>query len=423
MKYRLTLPVALLLAASCRAGEQLPAPDQPPTREPPTRDAPRATPASVRVGILVDTTDVTIAATGPYEVRAGGTVVHSGAAGESWRFTADGSGRVVAERDGARSGPYEGVVTVRPTAGTVQIGGRPYRGAAVVRAAGAGRVTAINAVDVEDYLLGVVPLEIGVRPREEMEAMKAQAVAARTYTIGNLGARERLGFDVFATVADQVYGGASREDTLVSRAVRETAGEILTYNGRPIVAYYHSTCGGQTADIAEAWPWRPQQPYLRSTSDRIPGSDRHYCDASNRFNWNVAWTGDELARVLARHVPAFASLSDRRVQAVELLGRTPNGRVDRLRITMGGRSVEIRGDSVRWALRPDGERILNSALLYDVDTRVEGGVVQHLHVRGGGWGHGVGMCQFGAMGRARHRQTYRQILAAYYRDARLERVY
>ena len=422
MKSRLGITLLALVAASCRPGEQLPPPGAPPVREtPPARGAAPV----VRVGLLVDTTEVVVSAGGRYELLAEGRVAASGAAGEQWRFTADDAGRLIAVRNGERAGPFTGAVTVRPTdGGTVEIGGRPYRGAAVVTSPAAGRVTAINALEVEQYLLGVVPLEIGVRPRAEMEAMKAQAVAARTYTLGNLGSRERLGFDVYATVADQVYGGFAREDTLVSRAVRETAGEILTYNGRPIVAYYHSTCGGQTANLAEAWPWRAVQPYLRSTSDRIPGTDRHYCDASNRFRWSVTWSGAELAAVLRRTLPGRgAGAAPPRVQSVELLGRTENGRVDRLRVVADGRSYEVRSDSVRWLLRPDGERILNSALLFEVNDEIAGDTVQRLEVRGGGWGHGVGMCQFGAMGRARHGQSYREILTAYYHGARLERLY
>src|SRR5690606_24745040 len=122
---------------------------------------------------------------------------------------------------------------------------------------------------MENYLLGVVPFEIGRVGPDLVEASKAQAVAARTYAIRYLGRRDSLGFDVFATVEDQVYGGAEGEHEPVSVAVRETAGQILTYGREPIEAFYHSTCGGVTAAIEEVWD-EPPRPYLRSVIDVNP---------------------------------------------------------------------------------------------------------------------------------------------------------
>ena len=428
MTYRI-LGLALVVSlAACTPGEQRPAPAGPPSgpaAPAPTPETPGRTSPLVRVGIVVDSANVRVGSPAPHEVLFAGRVLARGAAGQEWEFTADAGG-ISGRSGGERIGPVAGPVVVRAAGeGGVQISGRAYRGDAIIRSAGTGRLTAVNTVLIEDYLLGVVPLEIGARPPGEIEAVKAQAIAARTYAIGNMGSRERLGFDVYPTVADQVYGGRSREDSVATRAVRETAGEVLTHNGRPIIAYYHSTCGGQTADLSEAWPWRAQLPYLRSTSDRIPGTDRHYCDVSNRFNWSVAWTGEELAAVLARTIPYYAARagSTPRVEDVELVSRTAHGRVDELRIRTDGQTLTVRGDSVRWILRPDGTRLLNSALLSAVtDSTVDGRLVR-LEVRGGGWGHGVGMCQFGAMGRARAGQSYREILGAYYNGAKLERLY
>ena len=108
-------------------------------------------------------------------------------------------------------------------------------------------------------------------------------------------------------VADQVYGGASGEDTLVTRAVRETRGEIITYQGEPIIAYYSSTCGGRTAAVEEVWPWRNGRPYLQSRSDMMPDGQTAYCQASNRYRWNVTWTGDSLRHVLQQTLATRAN--------------------------------------------------------------------------------------------------------------------
>src|SRR5690606_35897831 len=213
--------------------------------------------------------------------------------------------------------------------------GRPYRGEMLVRSDGPGRVTAVNRVDMEEYLLGVVPREIGRVGAERYEAAKAQAVAARTYAVRYLGRRESLGFDVFATVQDQVYGGIGDEYDLVSRAVRETAGEILTYEGRPIEAYYHSTCAGQTAAIEAGWDAEPV-PYLRSVRDVNPRTGQAYAHFSSRFNWTQRWPVAELESILARTLadsvrPGMGGVG--RLRDIAVLERTESGRIHRMRIS------------------------------------------------------------------------------------------
>ena len=93
--------------------------------------------------------------------------------------------------------------------------------------------------------------------------------------------------------------------------MRETDGEILTYNGAPILAYYSSTCGGQTAAIEDSWTNRQPLPYLRSVSDRIPGTDEYYCSTSNRFNWTTRWTRAQLLDVLGETLRAHTRASER----------------------------------------------------------------------------------------------------------------
>lgn len=379
----------------------------------------------VRVGILVDTTEAAVGAEAAHELAvAGGRVVARGRPGERWTFSADSQGLLEAvDRDGRRVGPFETPVRVRTEGDApVVIAGRAYRGGARVRAAGPGRVTAINVLPLERYLLGVVPREI---PTEQLEAVKAQAVAARTYAVGHLGNRERLGFDFYATVADQAYGGRGVEDPVATRALRETSGEILVHSGRPILAFYHSTCGGRTAAVDEVWDRAPL-PYLRSVSDRVPGTeDRYYCETSNRFRWTERWTGESLAAILAETLTTPAGEPVGAVDAVTALetrGRTPSGRVDTLRIVADGRRYTVRGDSIRRVLRPEPDRILNSAL-FELDVERADGRIRRVTAHGGGWGHGIGMCQIGAIGRARAGQDYREILPAYYTDAELARIY
>lgn len=265
-----------------------------------------------------------------------------------------------------------------------------------------------------------MPLEIGAgRPQQEIEAVKAQAIAARTYAIRQLGRREDLGFDYYGTVLDQAYGGADVDDPVATKAVEDTRGVIVTYRGEPIEAYYHSTCGGRTAALEEVWSGDPQ-PYLRSVSDARPGGG-YYCEASSRFRWTEEWDEAELLETLTVGLQGRGFGPIHRVQSIEVDGRTESGRAAELVIRTDAGEARVRGDSIRWVLRPEPGRLLNSTLI-ELEPR-GGDHVTGLTVHGSGWGHGIGMCQTGALGRARDGSGYREILSTYYPGTRLVRLY
>lgn len=144
----------------------------------------------------------------------------------------------------------------------VRFNEKPYRGRLEVFANTRGTLTVVNVVPLEDYVRGVVPNELSPGGWPELEALKAQAVAARTYAVSNIGRFAALGFDLTPDTRSQVYGGRSTEHPLTDRAVRETRGRIATYKGVPINALYTSTCGGRTED-AENIFGGPPVPYLR----------------------------------------------------------------------------------------------------------------------------------------------------------------
>jgi stage II sporulation protein D len=144
------------------------------------------------------------------------------------------------------------------------VGARRYRGRFELRISG-DRLLVVNVLELEDYLRGVVPVEMGPYQFPELEALKAQAVAARTYAVSHLGDHADEGYDICATPACQAYHGAGAEHVLTDRAVRETAGIIATFDGRPIDAMYTSTCGGHTEDAAEVFSDRAQ-PYLKGVA-------------------------------------------------------------------------------------------------------------------------------------------------------------
>ncbi|MDX1390099.1 MAG: SpoIID/LytB domain-containing protein, partial [Acidobacteriota bacterium] len=143
----------------------------------------------------------------------------------------------------------------------IRVEGKPYRGIIELRISPFGTVQAINWIEFETYLLGVVPAELGPEMWPQMEALKAQAVAARTYAWKHRGQFADEGFDLCATPRCQVYEGESAEHPMSDRAVVQTRGEILTWKGEPITAMYTATCGGHTEDAAEIFP-EDASPYL-----------------------------------------------------------------------------------------------------------------------------------------------------------------
>jgi len=172
-------------------------------------------------------------------------VVRAGGGGSELVLTGEG-GMQVRGRE-LRLVPFD--------ADPVRLGERVYRGEFVLAPAPQG-VQVVNVLHLEEYLRGVVPAEMGPRSFPELEALKAQAVAARTYTVAHLGGGGPAGYDICDTQSCQVYGGTGVEHPLSDEAVRATAGLIATFGGAPIDAMYHSTCGGHTEAAAEQFPRR-----------------------------------------------------------------------------------------------------------------------------------------------------------------------
>lgn len=405
--------VALLLAASCAPGIE------------PTAALPGTEP-TVRVGLVVDTATIALRATADARLTDGrGSPLAAIPANTEIRLTR--TENAIAFSVGEQNGSADRLDILPEAGGFLQLDDDFYRGSAsVIVAPRSGGLTLVNRVDMESYLLGVVPYEIGRVGPELLEASKAQAVAARTYAMRYLGRRDSLGFDVFATVSDQVYGGAGGEHEPVSEAVLATAGEVLVYDSRLIEAFYHSTCSGRTAAIEEVWPEEDPRPYLVSVVDVDPESGEAWDRASSRFQWTQTWSAQQLdsilAITLADSLPAGVSrVGD--VVDLEVQRRTPSGRIADLQITTTTTTFHVGGDRIRWIFRTPEDRILNSSLW---DVRIErdaSGDLATVTAEGGGWGHGIGMCQVGAMGRARGGQDYRTILGAYYPGAVITKLY
>jgi stage II sporulation protein D len=403
------------------------------------RAAPAAHPASerrgaldehlVRVALAIDVREARVSATSQWGIydADGSAILAAGGAGEAWRFVHDGRQIRAVRADGIATDYHAAPLVVRPSVwgGFVVHAGRRYRGELVIHASDAG-LTIVNRLPVDEYLKGVVPMEIGTeRTMTDFAAVEAQAVAARSYAYARLAGRgDRRWYDLRPTVADQAYGGASAETIVSTRAVESTAGLVLKYDGRLVNAPYHSTCGGMTAEAPEAWPTRGE-PFLQRISDRIPGTDRFYCDISPRFRWTRQLSGDRLDAAVARYLRQYAAVpadGPGHVRSVAVVNRTPSGRVESIQLTTGrGGPYLLRGNDARFVLRAAGGEVLNSSS-FCVESLASDGRVTRLTFKGAGYGHGVGMCQWGAIGRARAGQDFRTILATYFPGTTVEPV-
>jgi len=305
----------------------------------------------------------------------------------------------------------------------LKIDGRAYRGEFWAGSDSFANIIVVNKLALENYIKGVLPPEIGKRPAKEKEVLKAQAVAARTYTLSHLGQYPGKPWDVEADSRDQVYTGVESEDPICSQAVEETAGEAATFGGKFINAYYHSTCGGKTDYISSIWPHKPQESYL------VPADDDTFCLWSKNFYWREGlsqlWLADKISAFLKQHGrPNLDKISP--ITDLVIAERNSSGRVRVLKVETEAESYTLLADSIRWALgrpsSPSPQAILPSTF-FDVETfRSRAETLDSAVITGRGAGHGVGMCQTGAIGRARAGQSYKQILEHYYPGIRLERV-
>ena len=290
--------------------------------------------------------------------------------------------------------------------------GRPYRGRAVVYAVEGHGLVLRSDVPLEPYVASVVSAELGPAGRDVEEAVKAMAVAARTFAVSFRGRRDSLRADLLATGSDQVYRGRLAERPRVTRWTRTTAGELLLHGGEPIRAYYHAACGGRTARPEDVWE-RAGADYLRSVPDTASdGGD--FCGVAPLHRWGRRWSGPEFRAALRSD--AAAPATGETLSAVSVRERSSTGRVTALEAILGTRSgteedtVVVEKDGLL-ALAPPGGTGLPSTWFEIVRAPPRADSVV---VRGRGSGHGVGLCQWGAIGRARAGQSYREILRAYY---------
>jgi stage II sporulation protein D len=281
--------------------------------------------------------------------------------------------------------------------GFIQVNGKGYRGKLEVVPSDKGLVV-IDDILLEDYLVGLINCEIS--SQWPLEAVKAQAVIARSYAIYQKEARKKQSYHLESTVYDQVYNGCDLDDSRAARAVEETRGEVLTYNGKVVQAFFHSSCGGHTE--ASENVWSVKLPYLR-------GVDCTYCMKSPSVLWEQAVPRKKMESLLRAAGYQIGTLKGIRPKS-----HLPSGRIDKLELVTAQGAETISAAQFRKIV---GYGVIRS-------TRFEVSYVDGDFVFiGVGYGHGVGLCQWGAKQRAEEGFTYREILSYYYPGTRVGKYY
>ncbi|MBN1960668.1 MAG: SpoIID/LytB domain-containing protein [Deltaproteobacteria bacterium] len=317
---------------------------------------------------------------------------------------------------------------------------RSYRGELYIAINPEGNLAVINVLGIENLLEGTVPAELYASSPKE--ALKAQAVAARNHMLAKLGRRHHADpFQLCSFQHCQVYAGTSREDPRSKEAIKETAGQVLFLNNRLVDCVYSASCGGYTEDNDAVWGDEPD-PALRGRPDfdvhehpelapfvaglnekLIPAwiniTPKSFCanaakEASQKVRWSRTFKADELSKLLQPQYGNIGALRD-----LVIKRRGVGGKVIILSLIGKLGSVDVIHEL---PIRRLFNNLNSAAFIIDI-SRNQAGDLTEVAFHGAGWGHGVGMCQLGAIGRAQALHTFDQILAHYYNGAYLEKLY
>ena len=346
---------------------------------------------------------------------------------EGGNFVVRQSGNMVGIFEGQKKVHEAPIISVKPALKeNVYINGKPYRGGFLFRPTQGGIMT-INLIEVDDYLRGVLPAEIGYLRPEQFEAYRVQAIASRSYALSKVQEKELELYDMKATIMDQVYRGVQGETPEASLAVDETRGIVGIWEGNPIRAYYSACCGGHTADIRVSWPWKTPYPYLYGIRDTGEDRSKSLCRSSPHFRWRVHWSGRTLESIIKKTLPRELGVRPGvvgKLVDLKVLGTAPDGRVTGVEIVTDRGSHRVDGDRIRWVLLPNpGSDAILKSTLFKMSVKHARGKVSTVNLTGGGNGHGVGLCQAGALRMAEQGYSAEEILTHYYPGVRIYRYY
>ncbi|MFA5147049.1 MAG: SpoIID/LytB domain-containing protein [Candidatus Omnitrophota bacterium] len=277
----------------------------------------------------------------------------------------------------------------------IYVDGKRFRGNVHIALKDDLSIMVINEIGVEDYLYGVLYHEVS--HKWPMEVLKAQAIAARTFALYQKSQNRLQPYDLRNDIYSQVYGGRASEKWATTRAVDLTKDKVLAYKGKIFPAYYHATCAGYTEDASVLW--NIDLPPLK-------GGPCLYCRNSPHYEWTTDIPLWELKNRLSAGGYNIGEIS-----SVKVLSKNGSGRVEQVEIKdEADTSVMLKGKDFRQMLGPNELRSTKFDLSLKWGTLV---------FKGSGWGHGVGMCQWGAFGMSRKGKKVEEILSYYYPGAEI----
>ncbi len=280
---------------------------------------------------------------------------------------------------------------IKPTKDTyVVINNHNFRGDVLILRTANNKITVINSIDIEDYIKGVLYHEVS--HHWPMEALKAQAVATRTYAIYKMEQSYKNEYDVTNDIYSQVYGGKDSERYRTGLAVERTPGQVLAFQDKVLPAYFHAACSGMTEDANEIWNLNLQP---------LRGVPCMFCQTSPHMHWKRNYRLHDIQLKLNKEGYKIESIKE-----IKIMDRDRSDRIKNLKIiSRDGTEITIPGKIFREIIGP------NEIKSNKYEIKMQGYYVDFI---GKGWGHGVGMCQWGAKGMAEQQFTYKQILSYYY---------
>jgi stage II sporulation protein D len=285
---------------------------------------------------------------------------------------------------------------VRSSNGMLRYYGQDHRGDLIVTARDSNLIV-VASMPIESYLIGIVNGEVD--SRWPLDAVMAQVVASRTYALYRLQQGSPL-YDIRSDVLDQVYAGVDSEDERAAEAVRKTRGEVLFREGEIVPAFFHSSCGGITASSAEVW---------NIDHSSLTGVRCGQCDEAPNYSWKLSLSPQQLRNAARKLYPESAS-----IKSLGVHRRTGDGRIQTLFMKTDAGKLLVDAGDFRKVL---GYETLPSTRFI---LGVKNGMIT---LTGSGYGHGVGLCQWGARGSAQEDMNYREILEKYYPGAEVRRAY
>ncbi|MCL2154142.1 MAG: SpoIID/LytB domain-containing protein [Leptospirales bacterium] len=260
-----------------------------------------------------------------------------------------------------------------------------------------GKIHVVNILDIEEYLYSVVPSEM---PSSwNIEALKSQAIASRTYAYYFLlRTKDENIYELDSTTNFQVYKGISVETESSIEAVNKTSGIIMTYNNEPIISYFHSTSGGKTSDDSDVWPGS-DLPYLKSVECSYGKDSPHY-------EWTITLSMNEITSALNKKYKTIDHIS-------KILFKRHNDRIVEVTVQHKNGTITLTGNEFRLLLDPQKLKSTYFTIKKEKDI---------FFITGKGWGHGIGMCQWGAKGRGENGFKYEDILKHYYKGVNFTKI-